>query len=191
MTRRAERIEDEVLILEYRAGDIGSLGKLITRWQRRVYYFVLTVVEDRTAAWDVSQEVWLSAISGLSKLRRVKSFSAWLYRMAHNKAISYLRKKGRLVRQEQGLPEPVGEHAIHGEERLCAKEDARLVHECLEQLPLAQRECLGLFYLDDLSLDEIARVLGVPLGTVQSRLHYGRIKMKELLLRKGYSNGDQ
>ena len=188
MSRRTERIQDEILILEYRAGDLSALQTLISRWQRRIYYYVLTLVQDRTMAWDLSQEVWLAVIAGLGKLRRVQNFSTWVYRIAHNKAVSYLRKKHRLNEQEQGLPELVEERAEPPPDRLCAAEDARLVHECLLELPLAQRESLSLFYLDDLSLDEIARLLEVPRGTVQSRLHYGRIKMGQLLLKKGYSH---
>ena len=59
------------------------------------------LVQDRTAAWDVSQDIWLGAIGGLARLRRVGDFSAWLYRIAHNKAVSYLRKKHRLNEQEE------------------------------------------------------------------------------------------
>ncbi len=189
MSRRVDRIQDEILILEYRAGDGGALERLISRWHMRTYYYVLTMVRDRTAAWDLSQEVWLGVIAGLGKLRRVENFSAWLYRIAHNKAVSYLRKKHQLDEHEEALSEPVEERVEEGRDPLCTAEDAQLVHECLQELPLGQRECLSLFYLDDLSLEEIARVLKVPRGTVQSRLHYGRIKIREWLLNKGYSHG--
>ena len=188
MSRRTERIQDEILILEYRAGDLSALQTLISRWQRRIYYYVLTLVQDRTMAWDLSQEVWLAVIAGLGKLRCVKNFSPWIYRIARNKAASHIRNKRRAELPEETYSETAEEHTEPPPDRMCAAEDARLVHECLLELPLAQREALSLFYLDDLSLDEIARLLEVPRGTVQSRLHYGRIKMGQLLLKKGYSH---
>ncbi len=188
MSRRTERIQDEILILEYRAGDLSALQTLISRWQRRIYYYVFTLVQDRTMAWDLSQEVWLAVIAGLGKLRCVENFSSWIYRIARNKAASHIRKKRRVELSEETYSETAEERAEPPPDRLCAAEDARLVHECLLELPLAQRESLSLFYLDDLSLDEIARLLEVPRGTVQSRLHYGRMKMGQLLLKKGYSH---
>jgi len=188
---RVERLRDEILILEYRAGDLGALEQLIARWQARIYWYIATTLQDRDAAWDVSQETWLAAIQGLGKRRLVQNFAAWLYGIAHNKAISHLRKKGRLDRHEGTLPEAVEDRPAEADDPVGVAEDAQLVHGCLHRLPLAQREALSLFYLDDLSLAEIARILDVPQGTVQSRLHYGRTKMKDLLLKKGYSRDER
>lgn len=185
--RNVERLRDQILILEYRSGDLSALEKLISRWQTRIYYYIATMLQDKDAAWDVSQEVWLGAITGLGKREPVRNFSAWLYRIAHNKAISHLRRKGRLKRHEEALPETIEELPAEVDDAIGAADDGRLVRECLQTLPLAQREALSLFYLDDLSLEDIAHILGVPQGTVQSRLHYGRTKMKDLLLKKGYS----
>ena len=188
MAGRVERLRDDVLVLEYRAGDVGALATLIGRWQRRIYCYLLTLLGDPDAVWDVSQDVWLAAIAGLGKSRSIHNFPAWLYGIAHNKAVSHLRRKRRLDNHEEALPEPIEEPSSNEGDSLAAAEDAGLVRECLQRLPLAQREVLGLFYLDDLSLGEIAEILDVPQGTVQSRLHYGRMKMKGLLLRRGYSH---
>ncbi len=185
--RNVERLRDQILILEYRSGDLSALEKLISRWQTRIYYYIATVLQDRDAAWDVSQDVWLGAITGLGRREPVRNFSAWLYRIAHNKVISHLRKKGRLDKHQEALPETIEELPAEVGDPIGAADDGRLVRECLQGLPLAQREALSLFYLDDLSLGDIAHILDVPQGTVQSRLHYGRTKMKDLLLKKGYS----
>jgi len=165
MSRRVEQLQDEVLVLEYRAGDIGALEQLISHWQPRIYTYVLTMLGDEEAAWDVSQEVWMGAISGLGKRKRIENFAGWIYRVAHNKAISHLRKKKRLKEREEKLPEVVEGEGDEAVELAFAAEDAGLVRECL---------------------DEIGRILSVAKGTVQSRLHYGRKKMKELLLKGGY-----
>ncbi|MHC4400721.1 MAG: RNA polymerase sigma factor [Planctomycetota bacterium] len=189
MPSRAERLRDEILILEYRSGDKGALERLVSGWQPRVYRYILATLQDENAAWDVCQDVWLGAISALDGARPIQDFPAWIYRVAHNKAISYLRKKGRLNDREAALPDGVRQPDDADGDPVCNAEDAHLVRECLRRMPVAQRSALILFYLDDLSLEEIAQVLGVPRGTVQSRLHHGRQKMKELLLKKGYFHG--
>ncbi len=189
MSGRAARLRDEILILEYRSGDRGALERLIAAWQPRVYWYVLATLQDENAAWDVSQEVWLAAVSSLDKRRPIHNFAAWIYRVAHNKAISYLRKKGLLNEREAALPDIVEQPDDADRDPVCNGEDAHLVHECLRRIPVAQRSALILFYLDDLSLEEISQVLDVPRGTVQSRLHHGRQKMRQLLLKKGYYHG--
>ncbi len=188
MSTSAERLKDEIAILEYRAGNVDALGGLISRWQARIHWYLIALLQDQEAAWDVSQEVWLAAISGFRKRVRVQTFAAWLYRVAHNKAISHLRRKKRLDELEESLPEPVGEAGGGSLNPVLAAEEAGAVRECLLELPLGQREVLSLFYMEDLSLEEIAGILDLPKGTVQSRLHYGRMRMKEALMRKGHSH---
>jgi RNA polymerase sigma-70 factor (ECF subfamily) len=189
MSGRAARLRDEILILEYRSRDKGALERLIRNWQPRVYWYILATLQDENAAWDISQEVWLAAVSSLDKRRPIQNFTAWIYRVAHNKAISYLRKKGLLNEREAALPEIVEQPDDAEGDPVCNAEDAHLVHECLRRIPVGQRSALILFYLDDLSLEEISQVLDIPRGTVQSRLHYGREKMRQLLLQKGYCHG--
>ena len=186
MSDRAERLRDEILILEYRSGDKGALERLVSRWQPRVYRYILATLQDANAAWDVSQDVWLAAVTGLDKAKPVENFPAWLRRVAHNKAMSHLRKKGQLNQREAALPDVDRQPDNPGGDPVCKAEDAGLVHECLRQIPVAQRSTLVLFYVEGLSLEEISHVLDVPRGTVQSRLHHGRQKMRTLLSEKGY-----
>jgi len=189
MSSRADRLRDEILILEYRSGDKRALERLVSGWQPRVYRYVLAMLQDENAAWDVSQDVWLGAIPGLDRARPIQNFPAWIYRVAHNKAISYLRKKDRLNKREAAFGDVVGRPDDADGDPVCHAEDAHLVHECLRRIPIAQRSALVLFYLDEMSLEEISQVSDVPRGTVQSRLHHGRRKMKDLLLKKGYCHG--
>ena len=186
MSSDAERLRDEILILEYRSGDRGALERLVSRWQPRVYRYVLAMLQEENAAWDVSQEVWMAAVSGLDKASPVHNFPAWICRVAHNKAISHLRKKGRLNQRETTLPNVDEQPDNASRDPLCKAEDAGLVRECLRCIPVTQRSTIILFYMEGLSLQEISQVLDVPRGTVQSRLHSGRQKMKTLLSEKGY-----
>jgi len=168
------------------------MGGLVSRWQIRVYAYILAIVGDREEAWDVSQEVWIAVVSSLRKKADVRAFAPWLYGIAHNKSISHLRRKGRMEAREDGLASEVEDPpapAQSTDESILAAEDASVIRDCLSRLPLAQRGTLTLFYLDELTLDEIARITEAPVGTVQSRLHYGRMKLKELLTKKGYGDG--
>jgi len=190
MANDVDRLRDELSILEYRAGNLDALAGLISRWQQRIYAYVLAVVGDRDQAWDVSQEVWTTVIRGLRRETDVRHFARWLYTVAHNECVSHFRRMNRLKAHEDDMPEDADylDPAGLPDDRVLAAADANLVRECLLQLSLSQREAISLFYQDGLSLDDIARILGIPPGTVQSRLHYGRRKLGELLTRKGYRN---
>ncbi len=188
MSNEVERLQDEIAILEYRRGDASALEGLIKRWQRRLYVYVRAVLSDQEAAWDISQEVWLSVVKALRGRREIRSFAAWLYGIAHNKSVTHLRKTGRL---KEGVgAEPLEDEAVPDDapDLVSAADDARVLREALAEVPLAQREALTLFYLDEMSLREIGGILAVPVGTVQSRLHHGRMRLKAILSRKGYGN---
>ena len=189
MSGNVERLRDEIAVLEYRRGDTGALAELVSRWQRRIWVYISAMLCDDEAAWDVSQEVWVAVVKALGGRKEIRCFSAWLYRTAHNRCVSYLRRRGRQREIEDKRTDGV-ENAIAPEgEAIFGAEEAQFVCEAMTKLPLLQREALTLFYLDDMSLKEIGAVLGAPVGTVQSRLHHGRLKLKAILLRKGSCHG--
>jgi len=192
MSDSLEQLRDEIAVLEYRAGKTQALADLMPRWEERVYVYVLATVGNREDAWDVSQEVWLAVAQGLRRSAPIVSLGPWLYGVAHNKCMSHLRRAGRIRAHEEETPDVVAEPADPAgaaDDIALAAEDAAAVRECVLQLPLAQREAIALFYVDQLSLDQIAGVLGVPTGTVQSRLFYGRLRLKSLLNAKGLGDG--
>ena len=190
MSRQEEQLRDEVAILAYQAGHPGGLEELVRRWQKRIFAYVAMTIGDDEAAWDISQQVWLGIVDGVARRRRIACFAAWAYGIAHNCCVNYFREKGRLREIEQDetpagwQPDAAGPGIS---EPTLTAEDAAFVRACIASLPVAQREAISLFYLDQLSTDEMARVLGVSTGTVRSRLHYGRQRLKDMLLRKGYS----
>lgn len=188
MAKLVDQLRDEVDILAYRAGDIEALGRLITRWQARIYSYVLAMIGNRDAAWDISQELWLSVVNRLGRGAEIENFTPWLYRVAHNRCVSHLRKTRRLVEGDAACEDAVDERDEGSLTFALRAEDARVVRECLGELTLTLRETMVLFYMDGLSLDDVAEVLGVPRGTVQSRLHYGRLAIKKALVKKGYDD---
>jgi len=189
MSRETERLEDEIAILQYRSGDREALSRLIARRQQPLYAYIRTVLGDTEAAWDVSQEVWAAVVKALRRPRKIRCFSAWLYRAAHNKCVSYLRRKGRAAELEDSAAEIAAGAPESIPDAISQVEDAGAVRDALNRLPLPQREVLTLYYLDDMPVRSIAEALGVPAGTVQSRLYHARLKMRSILSRKGYRHG--
>ena len=121
----------------------------------------------------------MKVFRSIGTLRDPRTLPAFLYTTARNTAVSRLRIHSNgdapLPEQEAGTLDCA----------FIAFDDAEQVHHALDQLPLAQREALTLYFLQDLTIDEIAEVLGVPPGTVKSRLHYAKSAVRQII-----ENGD-
>jgi len=185
MDKNSERLLDEIAILEYRAGKVEALEKLITRWQVRLHAYLASMLENRGDAWDVSQEVWLAVIAALNRKGEIANFPGWLFAVARNNCLARRRDKHVSLDEETLEGPSEGDEAVAA---AIAAEDARMLSQCIAQLPSAHREALALHYVDDLSVGEIGEILGIPVGTVQTRLFYARRKLKALLGRKGYGD---
>ena len=177
---------DEQLVEAYRTGESDAFRTLIERHHDDLLRFLIRLTGDRAAADDVFQETFLQIHLSADSFDVDRRFRPWLFTIAANKARDYLRRKGR--RQEMELSAPVG-RAGGGEERggvqfvdlmeidvpapdaaADASERDRLVQRALDDLPLPLREILLLAYFQRLSYAQIADDLGIPLGTVKSRL---------------------
>jgi len=176
-----EAIYYQLLVLRCRRGDKAALEELIQNWERRLFYYVRRLVDDEEDAWDILQEIWLKVIRGIRRLREPRSLPTWLYSIARNTAMSHLRVEyaNRPLHAEKDNLSSIETSAE--EFRF---EDAEQVHYGLSKLTLPHREVLTLYFLQDLSVEEIAEVLGVPAGTVKSRLYYARRALRDVLERE-------
>lgn len=176
---------DQALIDAARKGDENALTDLYNRTTNAVYNTVKFLVKDEDSALDILQDTYIKAFSSLDQLQDAAKFPAWIKRIAHNKAIDYLRKAqplsfsslsdeedGEEPQFEDDRPENLPETVMD------RKETARLIGEILDSLPDDQRACITLFYYDQLSIKEIADELGVAEATVKSRLQYARKKIE-------------
>lgn len=180
MTRDKDVLARELLAVRCRRGDRAALEELVQTWERRLLYFIRRIVRDETDSWDVLQKTWIRVLCGIASLQDPKSLAPWLYRVARNTALTHARLKPPDY-------EPLEKHswARNGEPAngQIHFENAEQVNHGLSSLSLAHREVLTLFFLDDLTIDEVATVLGVPPGTVKSRLHYAKIALRDVLKR--------
>jgi RNA polymerase sigma-70 factor, ECF subfamily len=171
-------IQLELLVVRARRGDPGAQAEIIRRWERRLLYYIRRLVESEEDAWDILQETWLKALRALPTLRDARSLPVWLYRIARCTAMSHLRKR---YRRQEVFDEGAKLPEVEGETVDFQPEDAARVHQALDRISLAHREVLTLHFLEELSVEEIAAVLGAPSGTVKSRLHYARRALRAVM----------
>jgi RNA polymerase sigma-70 factor (ECF subfamily) len=176
--RDKDAVARELLALRCRRGDRAALEELVQAYEKRLLYFVRRLVRDEADAWDVLQKTWLKVLHGISGLSDPCSLTPWLYRVARNTALSHVRLHEPYCEPLTDRADAVADTSANGQPQW---ENAEQVHRGLLALSLPHREVLTLFFLEDLSVDEVASVLGVPPGTVKSRLHYAKLELRKAL----------
>ena len=162
-------------IVRLRKGDQDALTAIIARYQHRLYRYLLRLVREPALADDLFQQTWLRVMEKIGRYDARRSFEGWLFAVAHNLAVDQWRVKGG-----ESLDEPTdlgrtGEERLRsGEpdalERLLDFERGAILAACMHELPVIHREVLTLRFEEDMKLEEIAEVAGIPLATVKSRL---------------------
>ena len=176
MTSTSELDEEREVVLRAQSGDRVAFSQLINAYDRRLLYFVRRILGEHDGAFDVLQTVWLTVHRKLRGLKSANAFRVWVYRIAHDKAVAAVRKKSRRplfveevdIRQDkptESNPES-------------SSENAELVHVGLQRLSFDHRRILTLRFLEDMKVNEIAEVLGCSDGTVKSRLHHARRRLR-------------
>jgi RNA polymerase sigma-70 factor (ECF subfamily) len=174
--------DERRLIAESRNGDTAAFGALVRRYQDRLYNTAYRLVGNAEDAQDVVQEAFLSAYQSLGSFKGDSLFFTWLYRIAVNTAISLKRKQRAVLRLGGPGAEPLDPSDLSRPGH--ALEQAELgqrVQQALARLSPEHRAVLVLKEMEGQKYEEIAEVLGVPIGTVRSRLHRARLELRELL----------
>lgn len=166
------------LVVRCQLRDAGAFAALIGLYHNRLLYYVRRLVENEEVANDVMQEVWMAVWKGIGRLKTPDLAGVWLYRIARNQSAEFWRQRWK----DAQVTEALSENAVEAETGVESMvDDMPQLHACLVKLPLPQREALTLFYLEDMSYEEIAAISGCSVGTVRSRLHYGKTRLKELM----------
>jgi RNA polymerase sigma-70 factor, ECF subfamily len=168
-------VDDSDLVRGARKGDVQMYNRLVSRWEKRVYNYLLRIVGSPDDALDVSQEAFLKAYQSLARLDDPGRFGPWLYRIAHNEAISHIRR--RRPSEELGAAEP----AVPPARSLAGVELSLAVETALARLSADQREAVILKIYEGFKFDEIAAILGCPASTVKSRVYTGLDQLREVL----------
>jgi len=177
---------DESALLERaKRGDTEAFAALVERYQRRVVGVAFAVVHNQDDAVELAQEAFVRAFQNLKKFESRSSFSTWLYRIAANLSIDFRRREGRhvVLRGEDAAAEISRIPSAEGDSyRAAARNElGQRIQSALQQLTPEHRAVILLREVEGLSYDEICGVLQVPRGTVMSRLHYARGRLRVIL----------
>ena len=179
MTDTTDRLYETVLVLRCQAGDEAAFAELVERYQPRLRYYLRKMLRDVQGAEDALQDVWLDVFRAVARLADAGAFRAWLYRIARDRALREHRKRRPPPRPLQ----EVGPIDGRAEEPDFTAEDVERIHAALDELAADHREALVLRHVEAMSYEEIARVVGCPVGTVRSRLHHARRALRGVLER--------
>jgi RNA polymerase sigma-70 factor (ECF subfamily) len=170
---------EQLPVPQARAGESAAWDALFRRYQLPLYVYVFELIRDEQAGLDIVQETFFGAARHIGSLRENAKFGGWLFGIAHQKCIQHWRKRREILFDE--FREPPGDFEDSPDDLLIRREQETEFMNLLNQLPLSQRSVLLLHFIEDFSLEEIARVTESPLGTVKSRLHYAKRALRKLL----------
>ncbi|MEQ6118259.1 sigma-70 family RNA polymerase sigma factor [Reichenbachiella sp. MALMAid0571] len=171
-------------------GDEQSFAELMDRYKRPVYHMILKMVRNIDDAEDLTMEAFAKAFKNLHKFKKDYTFSTWLFRIATNNAIDFIRKKkldtfslNTSFKDDGGEPVniDVEDHNLNPQEETIKDQKIELVQMFVTKLPPKYQRLVRLRYFDELSYDEIAKTLDAPLGTVKAQLHRARELMYDLV----------
>lgn len=178
--------DDGVLIRRAQAGDAEAFGRLVERYMRRAYYSALSLVGSREDALDISQEAFVRAFRARQTLDPERPFYAWLYQILRRLCFNFLRDRRTRLRHLEAAgswleDEAAGRQAVDPARALEREEERRRVGAAIELLPAREREVLVLKEFEGLTYREIASLVGIPIGTVMSRLYSARQRLADAL----------
>jgi RNA polymerase sigma-70 factor (ECF subfamily) len=183
--------DGELIQTAIRGGEDG-FEELVRRYQRPITGYIYRMLNNYDASLDVTQEVFIKVYNSLERYSSEYKFSTWLYRIAHNAAIDYMRRNSvnqqsletenadgtYQLQIESSQPNPEQER-----ERSEWRKEIETVVKCLPQV---YRELILLRHAQDMSYDEIAEITNLPLGTVKNRLFRAREMMREIFVERGF-----
>jgi len=165
-------MEDAVLIEKIKKGDMEAYEKLVKKYMKKAYNVALYYTKNPTNAWDISQQGFVSAWKGIKRFDTKRPFFPWLYTIIKNEALTRFKKEKREEeKKESGLPL---KSIVSPEEHLEKKEKTKKLREALSKLDKEKKEIIYLRHYAEMSYKEISDALGLPEGTIMSRLYYAR-----------------
>jgi RNA polymerase sigma-70 factor (ECF subfamily) len=178
MPEHSESLEQELLAIKCQLGEPAAFDELVARWHGPLWQYIRQMVDGNELADEILQESWLRILRGIANLREPASLVAWMFGIARRVLMNRFREKYRQSRfiEDSTCELPVDDPDA---ERVELKDQIRDMLQKLKCLPVQQRELLSLYYLENLSVNQLVQVLGVPAGTVKSRLYNARKTLRQ------------
>jgi RNA polymerase sigma factor (sigma-70 family) len=179
MERASEQIATKLLVLRTQAGDREAFGWLVDLWQERLWRHARALTDSDEEAWDVVQETWTGVVKGIARLDDAATFPKWVFCILARKAADLTRRRRSERKTRAELPTEGDEPAGRFE-----SERAADLREAVKRLGAQDRQLLALHYAEGFTTAEIGEILGVPQGTVKSRLYSVRQELKKWMEEK-------
>lgn len=175
MTNVAVNPNDHDLILEIQGGSLDALGEIYDRHRRLVYRTALAICNDPEAAADLLQDVFLRLHRFADRVDPERPLEPWLYRVTANQSYTWVKRHQRWSHPLEEIAEWLSSGVKNSPQYITEQDDeSKRIQGAIAKLSLPQRVVVVMYYINELSLHEIAEILEIPEGTVKSRLHYGR-----------------
>jgi RNA polymerase sigma-70 factor (ECF subfamily) len=164
-------MQDAILIEKCKEGDMEAYEKLVKRYMKKAYNVALYYTKNPSDAWDISQQGFVNAWKGIKRFDTKSPFFPWLYAIIKNEALTRFKKEKKEEKKESGLPLKI---LVSPEEHLEEKERIEKLTQALSKLDKEKKEIIYLRHYANMSYREISEALGLPEGTIMSRLYYAR-----------------
>ena len=168
---------DARLVVSARAGDAQAFDRLVARWHPRLLRHARRLTGDADAARDVTQDTWVAIVRGLGRLREPATFGPWALRITPRRCADWIGHR-QAVRAWDTAVEPT---SAAPSASAVSSDDGMRLREALRRLDRDERVLLSLFYIEGYAVTEIAQILGIPAGTVKSRLFNARATLRTAL----------
>lgn len=174
---------DQILINQIIDGDTNAFSVLVDRYKDLVFTLALRMLKNREEAEEVAQDTFIKTYKSLDKFKGDSKFSTWIYRVAYNTCLDRIKKNKKYLNDVE-----INELTAHqvktidnALDRIEAKERKEAIQQCIEQLSSEDSFLLTLYYFDDLSLDEISKIVGITANSIKVKLFRCRKKLASIL----------
>ncbi len=181
-------VRDDELVRRIAARDQSAIEALFARYQVRVFRFIQRRVRSEALAEELTNEVFMEVWRNASKFEGRSSFSSWVFAIAHNRAISAMRKR-REDELDDGMAEAIPDDADTPEATAQKSDKGALLRACIGRLSTEHATVIDLVYYHEMSIAEVAGVVGIPENTVKTRMFHARKKLSQLLAEAGVDRG--
>jgi RNA polymerase sigma-70 factor, ECF subfamily len=172
---------EQLPVPQARAGDPAAWDALFRRYQMPLYVYIFELMRSEQTSLDLVQESFLAAVKHVGSLRDDRKFGSWLFGIAHQKCVQRWRKRGGWEILLDQIPDSPDQTENRPDDLLIQREQETEFMNLLNELPPPQRSVLLLHFVEDFSIEEIARITETQPGTVKSRLHYAKKSLRKLL----------
>jgi RNA polymerase sigma-70 factor (ECF subfamily) len=182
MTNTTTNPSDHDLILKIQGGNLDALGEIYDRHRHLVFRTALAICNDPEAAADLLQDVFLRLHRFAARIDPERPLEPWLYRVTANQTYTWVKRHPRWSHPLEEIAEWLSSGVKFSPQYITEQDDeSKRIQAAIAKLSLPHRVVVVMYYINDLSLHEIAEILEIPEGTVKSRLHYGRRALRNQL----------